>query len=269
MLAVLKADREMVLSYLYHDSSKVQRDVEKVIKDGSARDPKFQEEVRILRESPEFDSWFKTTTSRVLFMNGCYRNLKWDFDDSLFYWLEVSPMTNLCGVLTRSYQEKRKTIVLSFFCGLDPDAKRGPHLMLGSLIGQLVQQYKDFDYSVIDLLDEHIYVLCLVFIRLMRQLPSNYVVYCLVDGVYFLDLRWERECRVAIAILEEIVQDKRVKSTFKCLVTSPFYTELSQEGFPRHLLPFDKHVYLAPEYNDGSYNFLFPNLVTASGNPSV
>ena len=125
----------------------------------------------------EFRDWFLDSNSTKLLIHG-------DFDTMD----DVSPFSVLCATLHHAFRSTQGVIGLVFFCGchIIRDEYFGGAVMIRSLIAQLLRQFPfaaiegDFG-SVIDL--DNTNQLCHYFIQLIRRLPSNMTVFCLIDGI--------------------------------------------------------------------------------------
>lgn len=121
--------------------------------------------------SSRFRQWLTSRHSEVLLVNG-------NADTSN----RCSPVSFACGLLVSSLGSFPSTITLSFFCALHTDSsdpETGSRTMLASLVGQLLEQYQDFELSFLtvdqkyDLRDHEIGTLCSLFKNLLREHSSG------------------------------------------------------------------------------------------------
>lgn len=154
-----------------------------------------------------------------------------------------TPLSFVCAKLASALRDVRKAkqaekhnskmICLSFFCGEHRDWLEDPDLacpagILNSLIVQLVTQFKSFDYASLEDLEkfnnQDISAMCQILGKLLRQLPVDYVVFCIVERLCeYNDDDREEETEALMANLIELfrqMDDKKQGCTLKLLVTA-------------------------------------------------
>jgi hypothetical protein len=127
-------------------------------------------------------------------------------------------------------------------CGesYDNGTRAGPiRMMLRSLIAQLLC---DYDYNMRTELPPHvdsflleqgnIEQLSLVLVWLIRQLPWDVTLFCLVDGIVFYEREeFENPMLDAMGPILGLAADEYVSATVKVLVTSPWPTSTVRLAF--------------------------------------
>ncbi|KAF6809111.1 hypothetical protein CMUS01_13744 [Colletotrichum musicola] len=175
--------------------------------------------------------------------------------------LEISPLSVVCALLTHTFRSSPGFIGLVFFCGrhLAWDEHRGGSAMIGSLIAQLLRQFSfaavqpDPWISLQDLEGGDVEVLCHVFSLLVRQLPSNTIVVCFIDGIclYETEDYLSGMDVVVMSLLNLVEQSAPDRASFKLLITSPLPTLEVRKVFdpePDALL----HMQTLPLLGDGA-----------------
>ncbi|KAI1362584.1 hypothetical protein F5Y08DRAFT_270953 [Xylaria arbuscula] len=145
-----------------------------------------------LKSTPRFHRWLSGTAPEVLLVDGHDTRGR------------ISAMSVFCAMLVQALwkiQEQHATpqaqsFVLFFTCGahIEPeDILAGPCGIVRSLIGQLLVSWPthgpdlsftdDVDSLLFAVQENSIDALCYLFQELLRQLPPESVVYCIIDGV--------------------------------------------------------------------------------------
>ena len=168
--------------------------------------------------SPEFKNWLTAPESRFMLVNG---NAEHD---------RISPASFACGMLINSLAKSKCLIKLSFFCGLHTDTRNkntGAPQMLASLIGQLVKEHNELDLSFLnpsqlsELRECNVGLLCKLLKALLKQLPKEYIVLCVIDGISFYEERWlKQDARHAVWTLIDLLDDRNLTIVMKLMVTS-------------------------------------------------
>ncbi|GES65507.1 hypothetical protein AN7092.2 [Aspergillus terreus] len=139
-----------------------------------------QDRIIAAMQSPKLHTWITTPASSTLFIN---MNTPGTSPSSSFL------PAKLVQSIT-AQPSSNNIYILAFFCSAhtrstDPDA--GPSGMMRNLIGQLLQSHPGFDLSTVTKLRhlrrDDVHGLCEVFHELIRQLPDDVIVFCIVDGV--------------------------------------------------------------------------------------
>ena len=112
--------------------------------------------------------------------------------------------------------------------------------MIRSLISQLLRQFAftsiqpDPRISLQDLTGDDISILCEIFALLVRQLPSNLLVFCLIDGIglYETEQFLVGMDDVIMSLVDLAEQGGHMNQpTFKLLITSPHPTSEVRKVF--------------------------------------
>jgi hypothetical protein len=176
-------------------------------------------------QDKKFQHWLSTNESELLFVQDNIASL----DPK-----RASSLSVFCAGLTRNLREDHAVISIQFFCGHHAMQESnnplcGPAGLIRSLIFQLIRTsgYASFDLgflipskarSNIDKGD--VPTLCWVFEKLVKQLPLDTLLFCFVDGLSFFEGRaYRNETMEAIECLQRIVQDQKLPSIFKLMIT--------------------------------------------------
>lgn len=183
-----------------------------------------------LMQSTRFHEWFLSAVSSSLIVNG-----------SCDYVQRESPMSFVAAKLASSLYKSvaswksdspAKLIVLHFFCGKHVDGcndvDASPAGLLCSLLRQLVRQHASFKLAKImqqkTILDSSdVNQLLDIFSTLIRQLPENVVLFCIIDGLsYYDDQMRGEETSSLIKRLASLSTSKegRKRCVFKLLLTT-------------------------------------------------
>jgi len=184
--------------------------------------------------SREFRAWSSSPNSCELLIQG------YPARDST---QAARAMALISASLMESLRNRGHFISLVFFCGkhTEPedtqDASIGPSAILRSFITQLLQQHyatsvfreQDIDFKGLN--ERDIHALCRMLDWLVRQLPQEKTLVCVIDAVnaYETD-EWEEELTALLRFLLGLARDKSLPPAFKLLVTSPTGTlDIHQE----------------------------------------
>lgn len=182
--------------------------------------------------------WMSAPASSQLLVHGNY--------DRRAY---ISGLSLFCASLAGSLAEKAPRFFrILFFCGLHVDppvinGHSGGHAMIASLICQLLCQYdfsgqlQQYEISQDRIRQGDVESLCALFERLVRHLPGDVVLFCLIDGIMYYEREEFRDDmeRVLRTILQ-VSADHTTSATFKVLITSPTKTTEVREPFPEDLI---------------------------------
>jgi len=139
-----------------------------------------QDQVAAIIKSPQFQNWMASPTSEILFVNCNSQNSA-----------QTGPSGFLCSKLVDSIDRESLNVVsLTFFCRehvRSDDPYHGATGMLENLIGQLVYKLPDLNFlgltrrqkEEINLTD----FLCGVLESLILELPANFIVFCVIEGI--------------------------------------------------------------------------------------
>ncbi|KAF9885227.1 hypothetical protein FE257_000587 [Aspergillus nanangensis] len=186
-----------------------------------------QDRILATMQTPQLHTWITTAAPSALFLN---LNTPATSPSSSF----------LLARLTQSINNRpagnNNIYTLAFFCSahLSPtDPNSGPPGMLRSLIAQLLESHPGFDLDTVRRISQtpmtNVHDLCVIFEELVKQLPPDVVVFCLVDGVTEFEDRakmWdsgEEGIRGLLGVVERCVQSQgraAGRCVFKLLLTS-------------------------------------------------
>jgi hypothetical protein len=142
-----------------------------------------------------------------------------------------SPISASLASLVFGITQNPDIAVLRFFCGLHSETNQaisGPSGLLRSLIAQLSLKYNfdlDFIHNVTyrEGLREHdMQTLCETFSAMVSQLPINCQLYCIIDGISWLETpRWREDLVATVAYICYLSVDVRCQAGFKLLMSCP------------------------------------------------
>ncbi|KAF4916795.1 hypothetical protein CGCVW01_v010022, partial [Colletotrichum viniferum] len=186
-----------------------------------------------LLENRLFSSWMSFQGSSKLLVHD---NLEPPYD--------ITSLSVVCTLLTHMLRRPGGTsISLVFFGGrhLAGDVYNGGSAMIRSLISELLFQsglypfQYDSEYSVEDLERDDIEFLCDIFTWLIRRLPGNSNVFCIIDGISLYEQRFMQGMDVVVLALVELVEDDYDgRASLKLLITSPQPTYKVRKVFDSH-----------------------------------
>lgn len=173
---------------------------------------------------PTLGEWIACTESSLLLVNG--RSTA----------RTRSPVSYVCATLVEAFADaarnsKAHVITLSFFCGehLDftQDRDAYPFGMMLTILAQLLMAYKDFDiekvrpfWQTVQQLED-ISSVCRLFKELLKQLPEETRVFCIIDGISYYEGPDRRDDVIeAVRGLISIVRKLR-EPVIKILMSSP------------------------------------------------
>jgi hypothetical protein len=192
-----------------------------------------QDRAVYMMQSGPLQNWLQATNSSALLVNG-----------GAYSSGQRSPLSFVCAKLSNALRQARKhgsvalesmIIDLHFFCGEHVNWRdsldNGPAGVLNSLLAQLLTRYTLFDVSLIKHLkkleSDDTKALGNLFGKLLTQLPSKKMVFCIIDGLSFYeDEERMEDCEQLLRRLISLT--RRLESDgsciFKLLLTAP--TEL-------------------------------------------
>lgn len=192
------ATTPQLLELLTVDFSTAAKDLQYAL--GQGQVAKTIPQINFLFQTPRFQYWLQGRMSNFVFVDGNIETYALD---------KVSPFTVLCAMLSLNVHTMPEAMSIHFYCGLHTgshDSVSGPRGLLRSLIAQLLLAYEDFDLRFIhspqyysELAQHDIGRLCDTFRHLIRQLPADKVVFCLIDGVAFFD-SWKLQEELSFVI---------------------------------------------------------------------
>jgi hypothetical protein len=219
------------------------QDLRRVLRAGQSTELSASHTAKGIIEGKKFKDWLSTDASAALFIEGrsssasCGRN---------------TPMSLMSSVVIESLHDKEPAIAIYFFCGSHTSSKdsiKGPHGMMRSLICQILRLFLvDLDFISSrryreQLQSLNLYTLCDCFGKLVKRLPMDTVLFCIVDSICFFEKKeWAEDCRKAVNDLQDLADDDELGAVFKLLITSPSRSRYVGGTLPsqcRLLLPED------------------------------
>ena len=214
---------------------------------GSSLDLSAMHFAKGIVESQRFKGWQSEDMSATLFVEGGL---------SLAAYGRNTPMTLLSSTVVKSLDDEGPSVAIHFFCGLhtsSTDSLKGPSGMIRSLIGQILQLFAvDLNFASTRRYRQQLEILnlrtlCDCLIKLVRRLPVDTVLFCVIDGISFFEKReWAEDCRKAINELQDLAYDEEVRAVFKLLITSP-----ARSKFIGAILPPECCMFVQGDEMDG------------------
>ena len=206
-------------AHLGHSQAASGQDLDVMTRSAQSCDVRSQGAMHWVFQSARFKFWLQSQLPDILAVNG-------NFEDGV---ARYSATTLLCGMLIRSLQEQEATHVLHFFCGAHNsrrDSSAGPRGLIHSLIAQLLS-IQQFDVGFLQsrqweegIKANNVGVYCLLFFRLVEQLPSS-VIFCVIDGVSLLETEgWIEDLQLVLQTLLNTAADEQLNTRIKLLATS-------------------------------------------------
>jgi hypothetical protein len=215
-----------------------------------------QAQVESILHSSIFEDWIVSPGHDKLLIHGNFSG----------FMMQTSALSLFCTTLTKSSRAKPDYIGLVWFCGrnledeisdsetdddvtdwdesfdesYEPGAMTGTiRTMLRSLIAQLIY-YHDFgmtnlfhpgaDMFLVEQGD--IEELCKLFVWLVRQLPQEVTLFCLIDGIIYYERdEYEDPMLDAMGPIIGLTTDESILATVKILITSPWPTSTIRVAF--------------------------------------
>ena len=183
-------------------------------------------------ETHHFRNWIINPGSAKLLVHG-------DFDAEQ----NISPFSVLCATVLQAFRMQRgATISLVFFCGrhLAEDEYQGGAAMIRSLLAQLLRQFPfpsiqpDPKIPPPAIEDGNIDQLCRLFVVLIRQLPWNTTVFCLIDGINLYEAEEYLHSMDGVVLCLLGLANPRYEGSrakFKLLLLSPWPTVEVRQAF--------------------------------------
>ncbi|KAL8376086.1 hypothetical protein RB595_007279 [Gaeumannomyces hyphopodioides] len=179
----------------------------------------------------QFRRWVVTPESRELLVHGGTLGSR-GYD-------EFSALSVLCADVTRALRKRRggRYVSLVFFCGrhAEEDEMPGGETIVRSFVHQLLRQ-RSFDGSGLDdvggIAGGGLDSLCNLFCKLVRLLPAETIVICIIDGIsaYETD-ELEDGMLVVLRAVLGLARDGDLSAVVKVLATSPGRTDAVQRAF--------------------------------------
>ena len=238
MRSTLTRDQLADLLGIYPDM--IEQDLKRVVKEGQKSAPSTQSRGYWLLHNTKFQAWLTKFAAKTLMVNGNANAAQ-----------KISAMSYACALIIRSLARVEAVHTISFFCGLHTSQKdplSGPTGLLKTLISQLLKLQK-FDLTFIDSLyeqglrDLEFAYLKDLFRRLIKELPDDLTIFCIVDGISFHEKpRNAEETEDATRMLYDIAEDPESSPIFKLLILGPVMSRSAKACFPstnRLIVPTD------------------------------
>lgn len=228
------ATRPQLLELLMIDFSSATSDIQYVL--GQADVANTTYEAKSLLQMEKFQHSLSGSLSCFVFVDGNAESHALD---------RVSPFTVLCVMLSLNLHHMPEALSIHFYCGLHAgshDRLSGITGLLRSLISQLLLVYEDFDLRFIrsrryfaELMAYDISRLCDTFQQLVRQIPNDKTLFCLIDGITFFDnWRWREDLSFVLPKLKALAESSsRDGPVFKLLMTNARCTRQLRDLLPR------------------------------------
>jgi hypothetical protein len=174
-------------------------------------------------EGARFKEWVSVYESTVIFIEG---------GPTLATNSRFASLSLMSCLAIESLEGKEPAVVLQHFCRRhvsSRDPLQGPQGLMRSLLCQILRLFHNqinlgFTSSrrYHEQLDSHsLHIMCDCFAKIVRQLPPDTVLFCIIDSIDCFEKReWADDCRHVIRELLDIFYDNGVGPSFKLLVTS-------------------------------------------------
>lgn len=212
--------RDKALEALDYDSSVISHDVTTSLKEVWRLPRAEQDRILAIIHSTKLKNWIMAARSSALFINCNSSGSE-----------KISSFTLAKLVESVVSHDSNHTIALFFFCGAHrrrEDEDSGVVGLMRSLISQLLIAYPEFDVQTLGQISQiqprDVNALCQMFYHLVRQLPSDIVVFCIIDSITTFEIGtgYLDESALAVSQLVEIVeQTNKYSCVFKLLFSSP------------------------------------------------
>lgn len=198
------------------------QDLRRVLRAGQSTELSASHIAKGIIEGRKFQDWLSTDASAALFIEGGSSSASYGRN---------TPMSLMSSVVIESLHNKEPAIAIYFFCGSHTSSKdsiKGPHGMMRSLICQILWLFSvDLDFISSrryreQLQSLNLHTLCDCFGKLVKQLPMDTVLICIIDSICFFEKKeWAENCRKAVNDLQDLTDDDELGAVFKLLITSP------------------------------------------------
>lgn len=197
----------------------------------------------LIVSTSQFRNWVVSNNSSELLVHG-------DFHGPRSSSANVSALSVFCATLTQTLRaHSQQHIALVFFCGNhveQDDQHRGSRGMVRSFVAQLVrsslfddvtrqsgQLQFDGQTDVGTIINSgQLSQLCQLFKNLVRLLPRQATLICLIDGISHYETdEFEEEMLHTLDFLLDLVRNDDIAAAIKLLASSPTATDLVQRKF--------------------------------------
>ncbi|KAL2682347.1 hypothetical protein Neosp_006797 [[Neocosmospora] mangrovei] len=196
-------------------------DLDVVLRHTEHYDAKLRGRAQWLVQTTEFQSWLHEDSSSVLLADGCMNP---EF---------MSPMSGFCCGLISSFMDNPDLAVTFFFAGLHTSKTlSGPTAIMRSLIAQLLLSPSlpkpDLGFVSKAMLEacaqRDCRTLCDVFVRIVKQVPPQKAVFCIVDGItWYEQAPWVADMHFVASMFEDLAKRTNPDRSglVKVLMTTP------------------------------------------------
>ena len=198
------------------------QDLRRTLRTGQSMDLSVSHMAQGIIEGERLREWLSTDSSSSLFIEGGL---------SLASYGRNTPMSYMSSVVIESLQDKEPAVAIYFFCGSHTSSKdptKGPQGMMRSLICQVLRLFTvDLNFISTRRYREqlqcfNLHGLCDCFRKLVKRLPMDSVLFCIIDSICFFEKReWTEDCLKVINDLRDLADEDELGALFKLLVTSP------------------------------------------------
>ena len=207
------------LELLAVDTAGIKNEATIILRRERGSDQSAHERGHLLMHNRELQVWLASGQSKLLLVDGNGGSAS----------KRVSAMTFICASVAHSLPNKNASAI-THFCGLHTDLADtlgGPCGILRAILAQLLEIHdvhvKPVDSEAYDELQRlDLPRLCMFLGAAMKKLPTEAVVFCMIDGIslYEKDDWLEGTC-YALRMIGDLTRDPEVSAIFKLLVTSP------------------------------------------------
>jgi hypothetical protein len=186
-------------------------------------DPSESQIAQGIFEGARFKEWLSVYESTVIFIEG---------GPALTINSRFASLSLMSCLAIECLEGKEPAVVLHHFCRRhvsSRDPLQGPQGLMRSLLCQILRLFQNqinlgFTSSrrYREQLDSHnLHIMCDCFVKIIRQLPADTVLFCIIDSIDCFEKReWADDCRHVIRELQDILYDNGIGPVFKLLVTS-------------------------------------------------
>jgi hypothetical protein len=197
----------------------------------------------LIVSTKQFHDWMVINKSSELLVHGEFRRSRSASEP-------VSALSVFCATLTQTFRKSvQQQIALVFFCGSHverDDQHRGPRAMICSFIAQLTKLWSldstkpresvNSSFSQVDvemiIKDESLPKLCELFGHLVKLLPEQATLVCIIDGISHYETdEFEEGLLEIFGFLLDLARKRDMAATVKILASSPTSTDLVQDLF--------------------------------------
>lgn len=197
----------------------------------------------LIVSTKQFHDWMVSSKSSELLVHGEFRRTRSASEP-------VSALSVFCATLTQTFRRAgQQQIALVFFCGNHverDDRHRGPGAMICSFIAQLAKLWSfettnpegSGNYPLSQAEAESIIKsgslqkLCKLFGLLVRLLPEQATLFCIVEGISHYETdEFEEGLLEVLVLLLGLARHRDMAATIKILATSPTTSDLVQDRF--------------------------------------